>query len=100
MIETYKFERFVRVFMFVCVCGIGCFFFWHINLSQYRVMNLPSVDIERWFVSHSGAGSAGLSFYVLDWNLSKWRVWNLWVREILEKVLVDVKIYSSYVRME
>ena len=60
MIETYKFERFVCVY--VCVCGIGCFFFWHINLSQYRVMNLPSVDIERGYLSKYGARDAGVVF--------------------------------------
>jgi len=48
------------------VYGIGCFFFWHINLSHYRVNNLPSVDIERGFVSHSGAVGAGeVLFFVL-----------------------------------
>jgi len=47
----------------VCVLyGIGCFFFWHINLSQYHVMNLPSVDMERGYSSKSGAGSAGVVF--------------------------------------
>jgi len=64
MIETYKFERFMFmeyvmfiikslvfdglkllclrdlcVCVYVCVYGIGCFFFRHINLSQYRVTN-------------------------------------------------------------
>jgi len=62
MIETYKFER---LCLYVYFYGIGCFFFWHINLSRYRVDYLPSVDIERRFVSHSGAGSAGVVFFVL-----------------------------------
>ena len=51
----------------VCVCVCVClwnrlFFFWHINLSQYRVTNLPSVDIEREYASKSGAGDAGVVF--------------------------------------
>jgi len=40
-----------------------CSLFWHINLSRYRVLYLPSVDIERGFVSHSGAGGAGVVFF-------------------------------------
>jgi len=78
MIETYKFERFVCVCVCLCVCvfifiikslvfdglkllclrdlcmfifsvyGICCFFFRHINLSQYRVTNCPKgMGIER-----------------------------------------------------
>ena len=47
----------------VCVYGIGCFFFWHINLSQYRVTNLPSVDIERGYASKFGARDAGVVFF-------------------------------------
>ena len=47
------------VCLYVYVYGIGCFFFWHINLSHYCVDYLPSVDIERGFVSHSGAVGAG-----------------------------------------
>lgn len=44
------------VYVYVCVCLWNrLFFFWHINLSQYRVMNLPSVDIERGYLSKSGA---------------------------------------------
>ena len=50
------------VYVYVYVCGIGCFFFWHINLSEYCVKTLPSVDIERGFVSHSGAVGAGVVF--------------------------------------
>jgi hypothetical protein len=52
--------------VYVYVYGIGCFFFWHINLSQYRVKNLPSVDIERGIMSKSGAGSAGVCVFVLE----------------------------------
>jgi len=88
-----------------CVCvyvyGIGCFFFWHINLSRYCVNTWPSVDIERWFVSHSGAGGAGVVFFVaLNWNLSEWWSLKLMSSRDLGKVLVQIKIDSSYFRME
>jgi hypothetical protein len=32
------------------------------NLSEYSVKNVPSVDIEREYLSKSGAGSAGFVF--------------------------------------
>jgi hypothetical protein len=40
----------------------GCSFFWHINLSEYGVLYLPSVEMERGFTSKSGAGGAGVVF--------------------------------------
>jgi hypothetical protein len=91
MIETIMFERcvFMEYVMFIikslvfdglkllclrdlCVCvfifsvyGIGCFFFRHINLSQYRVTKIPSVDIEGGYLSKSGARDAGVVFFVV-----------------------------------
>jgi hypothetical protein len=81
-IETYEFERFECV----CVFSVndGCSFLWHINLSEYCVLYLPSVEMERGFTSKSGAGGAGVVFLWigLDWigldrNLSECRVSNL-----------------------
>ncbi len=42
--------------------SVCCFFFRHMNLSEYSVKNVPSVDIEREYLSKSGAGSAGFVF--------------------------------------
>lgn len=67
MIETYKFERFVCVYVCVCVCVFMfveyvILFLAHKSLAISRVTNLPSVDIEREYASKSGAGDAGVVF--------------------------------------
>jgi hypothetical protein len=55
----------------VYVYVIGCFFFWHINLSQYRVTNCPqAVEIERDYSSKFGARDAGGGVFC-DRNLSE-----------------------------
>ena len=69
MIETYKFERFVRVCMFVCLClclwNRLFLFLAHKSLEISRYELTQSVDIERKYLSKSGAGSAWFVFLCL-----------------------------------
>lgn len=102
MIETYKFERFVRVFMFVCLClclwNRLFLFLAHKSLaiSRYELTNrsILNADMRATLVR----GMPGLCF--CDRNLSDCLSLKLMSSRDLEKVFVDVKIYSSYVRME
>jgi hypothetical protein len=54
------------------VAGASAQFVRHTNLSECCVPFLPSVDIERDIVSKSGAGNAGVYFFVVKSHRPLW----------------------------